>query len=372
MEVLNCLKDTTNFEETKTKLQELNLVVKEYPDLDLYLVKYNKSQCDMTNIDVQKCRGLIARMSDNKMVCLPPIKSTVYSEEVEWSTVRTEDFIDGTNVNLFNHNGEWMISTRSNIGAHCKWSSNRYFSELFTESSNSLNYAELDKNLFYSFVLLHPENIIVTKYTVPTIVLISVGKVENGNYVNVSFENVKGYYGQTPFVHNFGSLQEATDFVSKLDFQFQGLVLKYGENRSKIRNSNYNYVKCLKGNTNNLKFVFFELLQNNNVLEYLSFFPEHSDLFNNFNEEFNGMITNIYKSYNLYHKRKKIDINDVPFQYRRLCYEIHGLYIQDRVPINYNKIYNYILSLPIPRILFAINYDYKTHETANHEENVSE
>ena len=326
----------------------------------------------MTNIDVQKCRGLIARMSDNKMVCLPPIKSTVYSEEVEWSTVRTEDFIDGTNVNLFNHNGEWMISTRSNIGAHCKWSSNRYFSELFTESSNSLNYAELDKNLFYSFVLLHPENIIVTKYTVPTIVLISVGKVENGNYVNVSFENVKGYYGQTPFVHNFGSLQEATDFVSKLDFQFQGLVLKYGENRSKIRNSNYNYVKCLKGNTNNLKFVFFELLQNNNVLEYLSFFPEHSDLFNNFNEEFNGMITNIYKSYNLYHKRKKIDINDVPFQYRRLCYEIHGLYIQDRVPINYNKIYNYILSLPIPRILFAINYDYKTHETANHEENVSE
>jgi hypothetical protein len=68
MEVLNCLQNTSGFEETKTKLQELNLIVKEYPEMDLYLVKYNKQECDMSNNDVKNCRGLIAQMSNNKLV----------------------------------------------------------------------------------------------------------------------------------------------------------------------------------------------------------------------------------------------------------------------------------------------------------------
>jgi hypothetical protein len=364
MEVLNCLQNTYGFEETKTKLQELKLIVKEYPEMDLYLVKYNKQECDMSNNDVKNCRGLIAQMSNNKLVCLPPIKSEIYRQDQDWSKVRVEDFIDGTNINLFYHNGEWKISTRSNIGANCRWSSNRYFSDLFTESSTSINFAELDQDLFYSFVLLHPENIIVTKYTIPTIVLISVGKVSDGKYINMGLENVRGYYGQFPFVHNFETIDQANEYVSKLDFQYQGLVLKYGDNferRSKIRNSNYNYVKCLKGNTNNLKYVYLESLQNKTTTEYLNFFPEHTELFNGFNKEFKDMIQTIYNNYTLYHKRKEIDIKDIPYQYRRLCYELHGLYIQDKKNINYSRVYDYIISLQVPRILHAINYDYKQH-----------
>ena len=96
MEVLNCLKNTITFEETKAKLQELNLIVKEDSENDLYLVKYDKTTCDMTNVDVQKCRGLVARKSDNKLVCLPPIKSELFDTKHEWNQVRVEDFIDGT------------------------------------------------------------------------------------------------------------------------------------------------------------------------------------------------------------------------------------------------------------------------------------
>ena len=362
MEVLNCLKNTTTFEESKAKLQELNLIVKEDSENDIYLVKYDKQTCEMTNEDVQKCRGLLARKSDNTLVCLPPIKSETFDTSNDWSQVRVEDFIDGTNINVFYHNDKWLFSTRSNIGANCRWSSNKYFSELFNESNSSINFDELDTTLFYSFVLLHPENIIVTKHTVPTIVLISVGKNDNGTYVNMPLINVKGYYGEIPFVHTFSNYIQAVDYVSKLDFQYQGLVLKYGTNferRSKIRNSNYNYVKCLKGNTNNLKYVFLESLQNQTIKDYLTFFPEYTNLFNEFNTEFNNMITEIYKNYNLFHRRKKITINDIPFQYRRLCYEIHGLYLTDKNMINYDKIYKYILSIPIPRILFAINYKLK-------------
>ena len=213
--------------------------------------------------------------------------------------------------------------------------------------------------------MLHPENIIVTKYTIPTLVLISVGKVSEGKYINMGLENTNGYYGPLPFVHNFENIEQANDYVSKLDFQYQGLVLKYGENferRSKIRNSNYNYVKCLKGNTNNLKYVYFESLQNKTTTEYLNFFPENTELFNGFYKEFKDMIQNIYNNYTLYHKKKEIEIKDIPFQYRRLCYELHGLYIQDKKNINYSRVYDYIISLQVPRILHAINYDNKPNK----------
>ena len=359
MEVLNCLKHTTTFEETKAKLQELNLVVKEDSENDLYLVKYDKTKCDMSNSNVQKCRGLVARKSDNKLVCLPPIKSETFDTNNDWSQVQVEDFIDGTNINVFYHNDKWFFSTRSNIGANCRWSSNKYFSELFNESNNSINFDELDTTLFYSFVLLHPENIIVTKYTVPTIVLISVGKNDNGAYVNMPLTNIEGYSGPVPFVHTFSNYMQAVDYVSKLDFQFQGLVLKYGSNferRSKIRNSNYNYVKCLKGNTNNLKYVFLESLQNKTTNEYLTFFPEYTNLFNEFNTELNTLVSNINNNYRLFHKKKAISIQEIPFQYRRLCYEIHGLYMENKQNVTYNIVYSYILSLPVPRILFSINY----------------
>ena len=75
MEVLNCLKDITTFKESKNILKELGLKVKEFQNDNLYLVKYIKSNSNMADSDVQKCRGLIINKSNNKVVCYPPNKS---------------------------------------------------------------------------------------------------------------------------------------------------------------------------------------------------------------------------------------------------------------------------------------------------------
>jgi hypothetical protein len=362
MEVLTILNGINNFIDTKKKLKSLNLVVKEYPELDLYLIKYNKASSDMTHPDVLKCRGLIAKISDNSLVCLPPIKSVPFNNDTNWEEVIVEDFIDGTMINLFFHNNEWMISTRSSIGANCKWSSNKYFYELFSESHQNINFEILDKDIFYTFVLLHPENIIVTNYSNPNLVLVSAGKVINNTYENLDINNINNYTGLKIISHKFDSYNEAYEHVSKLNYQNQGLVLKYGTNneiRSKIRNSNYNYVKLLKGNTNNLKFLYFELLQNNTYKEYLRFFPDKKELFDSFYREYIELIKDVFKNYKLYHVYKKININDMPYKCRPLCYEIHDLYKNIYRPnkqiINFDKVYKYILSLPVPRIIFSLD-----------------
>jgi hypothetical protein len=362
MEVLDILQGVTSFQEAKSRLTNLNLIVKEYPELDLYLVKYDKSNCDMNHPDVLKCRGLIARMSDNSVVCYPPVKSIPYiSDNIEWNKVIVEDFIDGTMINLFYHNNEWMISTRSSIGAKCRWESKKYFYELFNESNKEVDLSILDKSNFYTFVLLHPENTIVTKYTTPSVVLVSVGTISNNNYINLDIHSITSYTGYKIMRYNFQSYDEAYNYVSKLNYEKQGLVLKYGNNmqfRSKIRNSNYNYVKLLKGNTNNLKFLYFELLKEKKYKEYLSFFPEKKELFDNFYKEFTTLVKNILFNYRQFHKYKKINIKQMPFKLRPLCFEIHNLYINTynrNTDIDFGIIYEYLLSIDIPRILFSLN-----------------
>ena len=75
MHYLSCLNNVNTFEEAKTILQSKNLIVKSYETREgsttfypeLYIVKYDKSKCDMSDLDVQKCRGLVLSKTDNSV-----------------------------------------------------------------------------------------------------------------------------------------------------------------------------------------------------------------------------------------------------------------------------------------------------------------
>jgi hypothetical protein len=92
------------FSSTKTKLETLGLVVKEYPKLDLYLVKYDKNKSDMENSDVKMCRGLIAKMSNNELVCLPPSENGQrVNESTAWLTLRVGSNAQQQNLGQWPH-----------------------------------------------------------------------------------------------------------------------------------------------------------------------------------------------------------------------------------------------------------------------------
>ena len=56
---MECLNGITDFTKTKEVLEAKSLIVKEYSDLGLYLVKYDKTKCDMNDPDVRMCRGIV-------------------------------------------------------------------------------------------------------------------------------------------------------------------------------------------------------------------------------------------------------------------------------------------------------------------------
>ena len=88
------------------------------------------------------CRGAIINTKNNRVVCVPPMKSEEkfeideiindYNTDLNYSPL-----IDGTMINMFFHNDEWVISTRSNIGGKNSWDEGpltNYFLKLMGQS----------------------------------------------------------------------------------------------------------------------------------------------------------------------------------------------------------------------------------------------
>ena len=96
-----------------------------------------------------------------------------------------QNLIDGTMINLFYHQNEWIISTRSSIGGYNKWNQTN-FKVLFEESSQGLlNYNELDKGISYSFVLLNKKNRNVSAVKTNTILLVDAFDRTNCKYIDI-------------------------------------------------------------------------------------------------------------------------------------------------------------------------------------------
>ena len=375
---LTCLTGVSGFEDSLKILQEKSLIVKDFDKYGLYLVKYDKDLCDMKDPDVRKCRGLIIRKSDNKVVCIPPQKSDNINEflndvDENWGSVEVEEFVDGTMINIFYHD-EWRISTRSCIGGKNRWASQKNFNQMFMESSQNMNFDALDKNCCYTLVLKHQDNRIVKQYKNGGVTLVSVVNLEN-EITPLNIRDIQNQLGEQninvdiPEKFTFNTYEEALKSANRGwdKYQDQGYVLKHHGMRSKIRNQAYNYAKNLRGNSNNMFYHYLQLKQQNNIQDYLQFFPEHGEAFDYYKNLLFKMTSNLHQNYISLHVKKTKTINEIPFEYRRLCYDLHGEHLRSGQPTTFYKVINFVNNMDVPLILYTINFNKrqtKTHSSS--------
>ena len=131
------------------------------------------------------------------------------------------------------------------------------------------------------------------------------------------------------------------------------------ENRSKIRNTRYNKVRLLKGNSNNKMYMYYELRRNQNVVEYLEYFPEDKELFDKFRFELYDFTQRLFNHYLNLKVRKTVNFLEIDYEFRPFLNELHTLYNETKVPITKNKVIDYLYSQESARLLFAINYSKK-------------
>ena len=386
MSLLSCLDGVTEFEKTKEILKGKNLVINTHDDIGLYLVKYDKQKCDMNDPDVRKCRSLVFEIGTNNLVCVSPFKSDsldTFSDIFKThdkNDILYEEFVDGTMINLFKYKGVYYISTRSRLGAQCRWFSSKTFNVMFNECIGNYDLgklAETDNDYNYSFVLQHPDNTIVKQYQKPNLVLVMVSKIINNrveyfdNKIGKEKLSSFGIHVDVPNVYKFSELPEVYGYVDIMPESEQGIVLKHGNLRSKIRNQHYNYVRNLRGNTNKKQFLFFELRRQILVEEYLSYFPDDRELFDTYRLELYAVTNKLYNFYLDCFVRKnsdgsnKLKHKEIDFEYKPLVSDLHNMYLTEKIITTKNRVVRYFNSLDTAKILFVINYRKGTRQTKN-------
>ena len=374
MNYLGSLNGVTDFEETKKILTEKNLHIKECESL--FLIKYN-DKCDMNDPDVRKCRGLVLEKDTNKLVCVPPPKSDAVEifNNVPCEKTIYEEFVEGTMINIFKYNGKAYMSTRSCINAYCKFYSNKTFNALFSEIIELDKFDVISDSMNLTFILQHPENIIVKQYTKPTIKLVYGVSIENDSIKNYDLLELqtmlteKGLTFDIPEKFVIGNPKEVYDILNKMDYSQQGIILKnleFNYLRSKIRNDNYNHVRKLKGNSNNKKYLYLELRKTKSVEDYLNYFSEDSEIFELYRLELYETTSKLFNFYQNYHVRKNEEgkrvisnFLDIDYEYRPLCNGLHNIFLDTKQKTDKRAVIKYINALPIAQLLFVINYKYR-------------
>tara|TARA_X000000368_G_C22990638_1_gene694175 strand:- start:130 stop:1389 length:1260 start_codon:yes stop_codon:yes gene_type:complete len=385
--------DDASFSKTK------HIKVKKVDTLNI--LKYNKKE--LTN-DNEKTLGLfrsVIATNTGNIICVAPPKSIDFdnfSSSNKYEDCIFQKFVEGTMINVFYDNEleDWRISTRSTLDGKCNFNmdSNITYRYMFLDAMNhiGMEFYHLRKDFCYSFVLQHPKNRIVIPIKYPNLILTNVYKVyDNGKYLtniievnieslnmNKSFTVLKNYYPTskedmdelfTSFKYTGNSWNELLIYFGSenIDYKIQGIVIynKNGE-RTKLRNSTYEKIKHLKGNSPKLQYQYYHLRQQGGVKDFLKYYPEYKEEFSEFRINLHKWTNQLYQNYiNCFIKKEKALI-DFPYNFKTHMYKIHEIYLYDLKPENkfVNKfvIVNYVNTLPPPRLMYSVNHNKKKFE----------
>lgn len=356
---------------------------------DKYLVSYNKSKCDIKeHLDTFGLHRSLIFLNGN-LICFSPPKSVPFDKFCEKYPIITEnivveEFVEGTMFNVYYNNisHSWEIATKNNIGGtnHFYKDSLCSFGDLFYDTCQYIGFdleKALDKKYCYSFVMKHPHNPMIEIVTQPTLYLIEVYEIVHESYTNVFIY---------PKDRNEIAEQLSINWDVKVPRQFQcksyddlcfinlfasndpyyirrcitmGYVIRNKDTneRTKLRNPEYEYLHKLKGNQYDFFYQYLLLRQSKSLKEYLTYFPEYSSLMGFYRETIHGLTNTVYTYYCLIHVKQMTHLSLIPQCYRKLVYNLHGEYISQKktnpsFKITKKSVIDYINGLH-PSILYS-------------------
>ena len=249
----------------------------------------------------------------NDLVCSSPSKSMPFEQFRELYRLDdcvVEEFIEGVMINMFYDDG-WKISTRSNVGAHCSFDSDRSFASLFQDCE--VPYEEMNINCFYSFVMQHPEHTIVNPVSKPRLYCVSIF----GNHLSIFL---------TPPRFTFSSYEEVMEKAQ--EGQWKGLVIKCNGVRTKLRNHRHMEIESLKLNMP-FKERYFAMRGKPEYQTYLQHFSDKEKGME-LERRFQNICQILYQSYRDCFIYKLQSAKDHMFKSE--LYDLHGIYLQELYP----------------------------------------
>jgi hypothetical protein len=356
------------------------------------IVRYRK---EMLALDLIPSYGLLRSVvinSQNRVVSFAPPKSlpadqfmTKYSKKTDY--IIAQEFVEGTMINVFFDTAinSWKLATRNTVDANVSfYRSNKIpqgppsktFNTMFVEACqvSNFNLETLNKQYCYSFVLQHPDNRIVSPFSVPRLYLVEVFEiVQTETNVGVISQNISavrtnGSWNLTsirfPEVYEFTSYSELIEKFASANtpYDVMGIVIKnmITNERTKIRNPIYEEVRHLKGNQSKLQYQYLHLRKEGKIPEFLKFYPENKPEFSEFRNQVH-MFTNIlHQNYLSCYVKKERPLGEYGQQFRTHMFKIHEQYINDLKPrglfVTNTVVINYVNNLAPGLLMHSLNF----------------
>lgn len=319
-------------------------------------------------------------INDHKFVMENPLPGRLSRN---YNNIVAEEYIEGTMINVFfdkniGDEGDWEISTRSNIGARTAFFRDgdfmyeHTFRYMFLEAATKaqLCFDNLSKDLCYSFVLQHPKNRIVVPVLEPLIYLVACYKIDNntrtvteisrGEQIKMVENTMVCFPGRFSF-ESYDELKER--YASgNTDYKVMGLVIKNlstGE-RTKFRNPNYECVRKLRGNQPKLQYQYLTLRNDGNVAKYLKYFPEATESFTVFRNQVHGFTSQLHTNYIMCYVKKTKPLIEYPEQFRTHMFKLHKIYLDSlknaKEIVTKKVVVDYVNELHPSKLMFSMNF----------------
>ena len=199
---------------------------------NLVLCKYNQIESPASHPVVMKCRGIILdEENDWNVVCFPYTRFANYGEgwaaEIDWSTARVYEKLDGSLMTLYYYDGHWEVSSSGMPdAAGTLMGTDTTFGELFWKVWKELGYPmPHDPGVCYMFELMTPFNRVVVKHTANRIVLHGARRLSDFRELNPIVEASQHAWDHIP-TYPLQSWDDVTAFAAKFDpMEHEGFVV---------------------------------------------------------------------------------------------------------------------------------------------------
>jgi len=302
MEILNFIKEKG--ENWRELIQQKPYAIKVSQDDKYTLLKYDQINSDLSLPLVKECRGLILD-DQNRLVCVPFFKffnsHEPNADSIDWNSARVQEKIDGSIMKLAYFGDAWHVSTNGTIDAYkssiyedlsdieCPYSTYGELWDVAVKDAN-LDYDKLDKNYTYMFELVSPYNKVVVDY--PETKIYHLGTRDNRTMQELDID----IGVRKPRVYALNTLDACLDACKDMPFNQEGYVVVDKDwHRVKIKSPAYVAVHRLKNNGDINERAVIQLIRENEIDEFLSYFPEFTGVVNEYKKHIKDILDNFDK-----------------------------------------------------------------------------
>lgn len=279
---------------------------RKYP---IVLLKYQQLSAPFHLAITRECRGLVLEENTWRVLSYPYEKFFNMDEpmskkgpQLDWSTVRCYEKLDGSLATLYCYNGEWMVSssgTPDGDGALGTEEDTSTFAEIFWDIWKHMQYRYPDnRNMCYIFEMITRKNPIVV---VPSEdVLILHGARDLTTFAEVWPEPIAEKYGwQCVKSYPMQSFQEVEKACRALNpHEHEGFVLVDANfNRRKVKSPAYVGLSLMstrdsvEGNERNM----LRIVRQNETDEFLAYYPQWEQMCWYVRKRLNALIATLLK-----------------------------------------------------------------------------